>query len=239
MTHRVVVSVAKGHQYHLGHDRLLKSLDEHAPGIDRMFWTNALPPDSPKHERVPYGFKQYAIKAAIAKGYTTIVWCDAATWACRDVRPFFDIVESEGHHFFHGGATLGQRCSDDCLRIMGFTRDEAWKIQLVGGTAVGLNMLNPRTATFRQQWWDAMLAGAFNGPAVNDIAQDDMRGLAGRGVGHISDDPRVQGHCHDESVATILLHRLGMKSTGIGLHFDGFSPDTVARPTMYWVSQGL
>jgi hypothetical protein len=236
---RIVVNVATyGGYLHTGQPRLRDSLIRHG-NHPHIFWSGTLPAGSPSHAEHPYAFKLYAIEEARARGFTTVLWCDAAVWAVKDLTPFFERIERDGHYFFHGGASLGQRCSDEALKIMRFDREEAFKIPLIGGTVYGFDFNNPRTQQFYMEWWELYRRGAFQGFAINDKAQDDMRGLAGRPKGHVSDDPRVQGHNHDESVATVLAHRLGMASVGIGDGFNPYSPEAAADPKVFLVSQGL
>lgn len=246
---RVIVNVASTQGYPTGQQRLRNSLLQHG-NTPHIFWTNRLPEGSPTHEAEPYGFKLYAIDAALKNGFTTVLWVDAAVWAVRDLTPLFERIERDGHYFFHGGASLGQRCADSCLRLMGEVaidgiptleeaREKAFQTQLIGGTVYGFDFTKPRIREFYDGWWDGLRIGAFRGAAINDIAQDNMCGLSGRPVGRVSNDPRVQGHCHDESVATILARRLGMESVGIGDVFAPFSPQNAADPKIFLVSQGL
>lgn len=179
------------------------------------------------------------MKAALAQGFTSLMWLDASTWIVRPIEPLFERIEREGHYFFHGGASLGQRCSDQALGVFGCSRDDAMNIQLIGGTVYGLDVSNPRTLKFYEMWWDFYRKGCFAGPAINKINEENMRGLAGRPVGHCSDDLRCQGHCHDESSATWAAHVLGMKSVGIGDGFAPYSPQSAAEPSVYVVSQGI
>lgn len=241
---RCILNVANGHAYPRGQARLLDSLKSRYTGEIRT-WNGRLPEGAPPHDQEPYAFKLFAMEAALKEGFDTLLWLDAAVWAVKDLTPVFEIIEGRGHFFFHGGATLGQRCSDSCLRIFAehmatpMTRDQAFQIPLMGGTVYGLCFKHENVRAFYDRWWHAYRLGAFRGAAINDIAQDDMRGLAGRPVGRVSEDPRVQGHCHDESCATIIAHQLGMESTPIGRIFTPFSEENAGRPDVYLVSQGL
>lgn len=246
MKKRCLLNVANGHAYPRGQHRLVESLIARYDGAVKT-WAHQYPKNSPTHDECPYAFKLHAIEEAAVAGFTTILWVDAAVWAVKPLEDLLLRVEREGHFFFHGGASLGQRCSDECLLKMGFrpgaslaeAREEAFKVPLIGGTVYGLDLTHARTREFYNLWWKGYRDGCFFGAAINDVAKDNMSGLAGRPVGHVSDDPRVQGHCHDESVATIAAHLLGMQSVGIGDVFAPYSPQNAADPRVYLVSQGL
>ena len=241
MPKRMILNVATTHGYVWGQGRLTDSLIRHGWDVNTglMKWTGSLPPGSLPHDQHPYAFKTRAIELALEQGAETVLWLDAATWAVKPLEPFFERIEREGHYFFHGGATLGQRSSDASLNHFGCTRDEAMKHQLIGGTVYGFDFRNPRTQKFWKLWCEYRDAGLFAGPAINRINEGIMQGLAGRPVGDCSSDIRCQGHCHDETCATWAAHLLGMESVPIGDGFNGYNPQNAADPRCFIVSQGI
>ncbi len=65
---RAVVNVAFGGPFLAGQDRLIASLDEHAPSVSRVFYRDTLPPGSPSHKEKPYAFKTSSLLDAKRNG---------------------------------------------------------------------------------------------------------------------------------------------------------------------------
>lgn len=203
---RCILNVAVGAWYPAGQDRLVNSLKQFNFQGDVLLWKNQYPPGSPDHATLPYGFKSYAMQHALEKGYETLLWLDASCWAIQPLESLFDHIESVGHVFSaenpNGiGWTAGQWLKDAALSKLGITRDEALKIELLGGMFMGVNTRHERS----KAWLNAFI----------DICQDGHT-LVGplRNVnGSVSSDPRCLGHVADQAVASVIAHRLGMALT--------------------------
>lgn len=195
--------------------------------VDLMAWQQRLPEGSPTMIERPYVFKLYAIKEAIKKGYTTILYLDSSCYFVRPMAPFFDLIEEEGHHFIIGGDRLGNWTNDVALERFGKTRDEAMNMQLLGGTLYGLDMLNPTTARWFDRWCEHEQMGTFDGYYYNSPRIQPSGD--GKPHGPCSTDPRCQGHRYDEVVASFLAYEMGMKLTGIGKWFQGDAETVVAK----------
>src|SRR6188768_2277864 len=54
---------------------------------------------APLHSEIPYGFKIYAIKAALAAGFTKILYVDSSCFAIKNIEPCFEELEQTGFLF--------------------------------------------------------------------------------------------------------------------------------------------
>lgn len=183
---RVIVSVATGPRFCGGMRRLkeiLERLDE-----PHYFWYNEFPPHGPTHEQVPYGFKVAAVGQGLASTADSVLWLDSSIVPICSLAPVWEHIEREGYWFSQNYEyTVAEFCCDEALEIMGMRRLDAWYVPLVIGTAFGLDFRNEMAVKFFEEWKRLMLAGAFNGSGNN--------------------------HRHDQTVASVVCHRLGMKLT--------------------------
>jgi hypothetical protein len=204
---RAVVSVATGPRYCVMQDRLNQMLD---PAEYRVFWREALPPDCPTNEDVPYGFKVWAIKRAVELKAPMVLWLDSSIVPLRPLSSLWKLIEKQGYWFSEnlpqGRLDLpcwncGEWTCDSALGPLGITREEAFTIPQVIATAFGLDFRRQIARDFFDEYLRlAVERTAFQGPWYN---RD----------GSASADPRVLGHRHDQTVASVLAWRLGMKLT--------------------------
>ncbi len=229
----VVTDPIKG--YLLGQQRLLESLRFMGWPGGWLLWEAEYPPGSPKHSNQPYGFKIHAIDEALRRGYTTILWTDSYCWLDRRPAPLLEHLAETGSLLISGGGMLGEWCSDAVLEALEMRREEALTVPLVGGTVYGLDMENPATREFYRLWHDCYDRGLFEGYAINEINLSKVRrGLGDRPTGHVSDDPRVMGHKHDETCASWAAWKTGMTLDRLPAWFDGYRKEC---PVI--VSQGM
>lgn len=155
---------------------------------------------SEQHKTVPYQFKAKSIYKAMEDGADHILWCDSVVYAKASIEPVFDHIQREGYLFFDNiGFTVGDYTSDACLDYFGMSREEAFKVPMIMACVMGFNIHNPLTAQFLQKYIAASEDGiTYPGAWSNANCE-------------VSTDLRVQGHRHDQSVASILIHQLGMK----------------------------
>jgi hypothetical protein len=203
---RIAVSVATGLHYVLKQERLLDALlrDPCHP-CSSYFWTNALPPGSPSHEAVPYGFKAYALEQAarlVPNDPPTLMWMDSSIYLVKSLEPLWQSIESRGYWFSNNPPwNCGEWTCDSALEPLGITREEAFDIPQVIATCFGLDMRHEIAREFLKEYKRlADTPGAFQGPWTNENGQ-------------ASKDPRVKGHRHDQTAASVIAYRLGMKLT--------------------------
>lgn len=187
--------------YPKGQKRLRKSLEQHSPDIDFISWSSTLPSGCPPHEQIPYAFKPYAFKEARDRGYKFALWLDAAAWAVRDIMPVFEDTERDGCYLQHGGFTSGQWCSDAALGPLGITREESFEMGHLAACIMGLDLKNETSNKFLDRWLELADDGVtFPGAWRNT-------------KGKASSDPRVLGHRHDQTAASVISIQMGMKWT--------------------------
>lgn len=206
MKKRCVLNVSVGYWYPRGHDRLKQSLIDVGFKGDFLGWRNCYPPGSPPHEQIPDAFKAYAFLEAMRQGYTSMLWLDASAWAVRPLEPMFDAIEKEGHLFFFNGHNVGEWCKDSALATLHLERESSFLLPDLTGLCFGLDYTHSRSKAFLDEFIQVCqdgvtLPGPFPGigPRVK--------------VGEISNDPRVKGHAHEQTVASALAHHHGMPFT--------------------------
>jgi hypothetical protein len=131
----------------------------------------------------------------------------------------FIVIAEDGYILFRNWRNmLGERASDDALRVFDLTRECAMSIPEIGAGAIGLNMKNGLDLEFLDQWYAAARNGiAFRGIEGPLRTDGDYESVKWNRSMRISSDPIVRGHRHDQRVAGILAHRLGMQLTTNGI----------------------
>lgn len=209
-----IINVAFNVRYPTAQQRLIQTLEHHGFTGEKYLWTDAYPEESPRHHVVPYGFKTHAFVVARRHGHRVVLWCDAALVAMRDIRPLFDAIERQGHLLISLGLPCGQWCSDKALPLLGVTREEAWRIPSLTGSLMGLDFGHGRTREFFRRWHGLSVgADAFRAPWENDPHAAQGWSLWVPRSGFVSADPRVLGHRHDQTCASVIAHQLGMELT--------------------------
>lgn len=159
---------------------------------------------SPLHKghptAVPYAFKAHSIKKAIEEGAELILWLDSVVYATKSIQPVFDHIQEHGYLFFDNiSYTIGDYTSDACLNKFGMSRDEAFKSPMIMACCMGFNIYNEQARKFLDSYILAASDGvSFHGDWTNENLQ-------------VSNDMRVKGTRHDQSVASILIKQMGLK----------------------------
>jgi hypothetical protein len=213
-----IVNCAFGEPYDECQPRLQESLAKHWKG-PRIIWTDALPAGSPTHSESPFAFKLYAMKYARESGYPGVIWLDGGGYLTGSIEGLINKTINTGYYAVEGWFPLYQWISDDALRHLGETRhglkEKGWK--LMGGTPYALDFRVDIACTFFDRWWKAMEAGCFK---------------------HVPGDSNTDfhGHRHDEAVASVLFHQLGMTPSPLGEFYSGDESDL---PTVAIRSGGI
>ncbi len=193
----VIVSCGVGQWYPRGIDRLARSLNFHGWGGDTLLLRNEYPEGCPSHQQVPYAFKLATIESAAALGYNRILWVDASVWAVADPKPIFDRIATDGYYLWDSGFATGTWTHDRCLSSFGMRRDEAMAVPMLSANIIGLHWQNGPARDFFAQWKVSLERGDFNGSWRREEGD--------------AEDERYHGHRHDQSAASIIAHRLGMR----------------------------
>lgn len=151
---------------------------------------------------VPYAFKAYSIKKAIEEGARYILWCDSVVYATKSIDPIFEQIKRDGYLFFDNiGFSIGDYTSDACLSRFGMSRQLAFNNKMIMACVMGFDTHNEEAKIFLNQYIKCAADGVtYHGDWTNQNCQ-------------VSNDMRVKGHRHDQSVASILIYLLGMKIT--------------------------
>jgi hypothetical protein len=162
--------------------------------------------ESPFHkgtpDAVPYAFKAYSIKKAIDEGMRYILWLDSVVYATKSLTPVFNHIQEHGYLLLDNiGYSIGDYSSDACLSKFHMTREEAFNSPMIMACVMGFDVQNIVANNFLKWYIDAASDGvSYLGDWTNQNLQ-------------VSQDMRVKGHRHDQSVASIFAKQLGMTIT--------------------------
>jgi hypothetical protein len=202
-------------RYSLMQRRLEESLEKAGYSGDTMFFNHEeqIDRECPYHKSdddrhhaqgrvVPYAFKAWAMKKAIEAGYENIIWMDAAVYATKDITPLIQHIEKHGYIFFDNiGYSVGDYTSDACLDKHKWTRKKAFGAKMIMACLMGINVHSEEAMSWFQQYFEAANDGV------------SYLGAWSNHNGEVSDDLRVKGHRHDQSVASMIIHDMGLNIT--------------------------
>lgn len=206
-----VLSVAIGKWYPRGQARLIKQLHKTATVCDPIMWCNTYPEGSVPIDEIPYTFKPKAFREAQRRGYKIALWMDSAVYPVKNLIPVFAQLNTQPVlALLNGGWQVGQWCCDEALGPLGISREQAMQIPEVTTCMFGLNLGSPEAQRFLNEW--DRLSFTFKGHWANEKIIDKIREmkLPFRSVGPVSDDERVYGHRHDQTAASVILHKMGI-----------------------------
>lgn len=204
----ILINVGIGGWYPLGSKRLQRSFIEHGFDGEYNIWDRWPEWDGPKTSI--YEVKAAALQHAINHGFRQIIWADCSVWAIKPVKPFVDCIMENGYWFGQSGYKISETATDAQLGSFDVTRDWADSKPDCASGLFGLNLDYPNAELFAHSWIGAAKNGAFAG---------------GRGHEGQSQDPRFKFGRQDQSIASILLARLGMQLSEFG-SFAGYKWDS-------------
>ena len=151
---------------------------------------------------VPYAFKALSIKKAMEDGARYILWCDSVVYATKSIAPVWKHIEEHGYLLFDNiGFSIGDYTSDACLAHWGMTREEAFESKMLMACVMGFDTEHQDTKVFLQRYIHAATDGvSYPGDWHNNNLQ-------------VSNDMRVKGHRHDQSVASIIAKQMRLNIT--------------------------
>lgn len=213
---RVVVNVAigqrMGQKYVNGQNRLRQQMG----GEAQRFYTNGYPAGCPTHDDVPYAFKAYAMKEAAGFGQT-LLWCDCSiVLGPRPLNELWEKIEMEGYWFCANyGFTNYEWTAESAYRDL-FTGDLETarvinrNIQHVIATTFGISLVHPIGREFLKEYFRLAQTGAFRGPTTNSNFPG-ARYSGNMAMCAPCGPMDVRGHRHDQTAASVIAWRLGMK----------------------------
>ena len=182
--------------------RIKEDLIRHAFPGDFIFWDKHYPEGSPIHQQTPWAFKPVCFYEAQKRGYHLVLWLDASIKIKRPLEPLFELMRQDGYLIFQEDHSVGEYCKDDALKPLGIMREESFTLPCCWSSVLGLDLNNQRSAEFLRQWKERAVDGiTFPGPKWSGVF--GWRRTA-------SQDPRVKGHRHDQTAASVIALRLGM-----------------------------
>lgn len=133
-------------RYYNAATRLARSLNHFDPRIDFFGYTTEKELlGCPLHSNTPYAFKMYAIKAALDKGYSKVLWLDSSMYLIRDLSMIWDELESFGYCLQSAGtANLKDWINDDALKTFGVPRWAVDGVTMYAGAMMGFDMMNDK-----------------------------------------------------------------------------------------------
>lgn len=193
MTH-AVVNVATTDHYRRGTARLRMS---RFTSDARFYLWMYEPPGCPPHLERAYAFKAYALNAAADDGADLLLWCDSCILPVRSLEPLWARIERDGYWFARNGFSNYEWTADSAYPDLfpGESLEDARAINRtiphVVATAFGLNVRSEIGRAFLDEYFRlASETRAFCGPWTGGIG--------------------VQ-HRHDQTCASVIAWRLGMK----------------------------
>lgn len=220
-----VVSVGVGHWYPRGIARMEESLSRFSPAVPRLLWSDSYPPGSPSHQENNYVFKYHALRLA-AERYRYILWLDAADWAVAPIEPIFAFIAARKFLLPLDGWNCGQWTNDENLPVLGLTREEAFGIPQLWTNHFGFDVYEPDAQKMLAEFGRYADLRAFHGPRTNHH-------------GESSPDPRVLGHRHDQTVLSVIAHRMGLPTVPIDLSPVKFTAAGLKDPSALVYAQGM
>lgn len=226
---RAVVCVATTPHYINGLQRLSKVMNGPL-GESSKAWI-ATPHEMmqwPSHQDKPYAFKAYALQAA-AQTSDVLLWADASILPIRSLEPLWEKIERYGYWIARNGWNNYQWTADSAYpdlfpefyghpardaEVLRASRTINQSIPHVVATSFGLNVKHPIGKAFLAEYYRlASETKAFCGPWMNAESYP--------GESRPREDHRIAtcgpadvlGHRHDQTAASVIAWRLGMKLT--------------------------
>lgn len=220
---RTIVSVGTTQHFQKGMKRLLAAVqaqDSARNPEDRTEWWgwgDIAGTGWPSHEEKPYAFKAYALKhVADVANAELVLWCDACIRPVRSLEPLWAQIERDDYWIARNGWTNYEWTADSAYpdlfpNLYALNGSDEVKLELarhdnreishVVATSFGLNLKSKIGRAFLAEYHRlASETRAFCGPWQNTpetpCGPED-----------------VLGHRHDQTAASVIAWRLGMKLT--------------------------
>ena len=206
----VVCVLAHGGWYPRGVARMIEKFRDISPGVEIQAWVNVLPFGAPqsviedRYDYTAYCAKPFVLAEARNSGADIAILLDAAFYPIRSIAPLVERIAQRGYYFCKNGMSVADWSSDRCLERMGVLR-HALDMEEISSYCVGLNFADGRCVELVRRWC------GFAGDRLTVPGPHTAFGCEGRNVGFVSVDPAVRGHRHDQTVLSILAHKMGMR----------------------------
>lgn len=206
---RIIVCCGIGSHYQRGYHSTLNHCDVYEPATWQLF-SHDYPDGCPTQSESQYAFKIHAMQRAIDAGFRFVLWMDTAFQPIASIEPLWQHIEANGWFVpRQHAAVLGNWSTDEMLRLVSMSRGDAMRVPLCFSGIVGLDMASPIGKHIWDAWKTLFEMGAFMGPHQNEPGVP-AHPWGQKIAGHCSDDPRCEGHRHDESALSVVLWDLGL-----------------------------
>jgi hypothetical protein len=189
-------------------------------GYDIFTYTTFESIGSPTHEESPYEFKLHAIRAVYMKGYDIVIWCDSIIQLLRPITSWIPEIQKRGVYLQKDGHRLGNWANDRALEEFGVKRDDVMEEgTTIYACVMAFDFRNPITKHFFYRWKDCANKGLFRGKWHNQHRSE-------------SQDPRCEGHRHDQTCAELVARELKIEPGPRVMLID-----SEAKPERYFTSR--
>jgi hypothetical protein len=163
------------------------------------------------HRESPYEFKINAIEKAFEQD-DIVLWCDASMYLVGDLSKIEKIIIEHGFFGEEAGHYVNDWCNQHTRQYFNLLPEENYTMFSAG--LLGLNSKSEKAMTFFSEWKAAAKAGCFKGD--------------------------YKDHRHDQTSASIIATRLGLKYQRGGEHMS-YIGDGYGKPeegSVFWL-QGI
>jgi len=177
---------------------------------------------SPKHTDSPYEFKLHAIRMGYLKGYDIVIWCDSVVKLLRPINDWIPEIQKRGVYLQRDGHRLGNWANDRAIEAFGLKRDDLMvEDTTVYACVMAFDFRHPITKTFMYKWKECADKGLFRGKWHNRDRTE-------------SQDPRCEGHRHDQTCAELVARELNIERGPRVLWID-----SEAKPGRYFTTSRI
>lgn len=156
------VSVAFGDKRYIEQQqRLNHSIRQIYPDAPIYYWTDRMPPGSKSMNESLYGFKPWAVQAALDDGYYKIMFFDPAIVLTDNLDYYDSIVKDYGVLAAQDDNKLHRFCMDRAIEFFGWTRKDILDFHLVGGSFYYFDFSVPKCSQIFNSWKTAEERGYF------------------------------------------------------------------------------
>lgn len=197
-----IINFAKNSWYLIGQKRMLQSFIHYGYFGDWKLYRDERELGCAVHRVNPYAFKAYALKKAYEQGYEIVIWADCSIHLLKPYSQVLNYIIKHKYMLLKNGWTSGEWCADSALKPLGVTREESFTYPHIMACVMGFDFRYPVCVEFMKEYYARAADGiTFPGAWKNDKQQ-------------VSKNPRVLGHRHDQTAASIIAWRLGMRDWG-------------------------
>jgi len=226
MKDNCIVVLGIGFNFKVGLERIQNCINTYNINADYISFTE-YPEWCVKHTEVPFAFKYYIIKHCFELGYKNVLYIDSSVYPKNNLDGIWNILNTYGYFLVNNYHTVGEYSHDKFLKLANISRDRSFEIKSIQGGYIGLSSLFPKSINFLNK----MIEHSKNN--ISFIGSYDNKNNM------CSKNPKVLGHRHDQSVASIVSLRCDLDKRFDNNVYFNIDRDTVKKnlsktPWDYW-----